>query len=102
MRGEILHQFDLSVRERQHFLAIYGNRTDQLALLQHRDNEQRAGSGEICKAYDCLVPFEVRSTRSNIVDVCDLFGSSDIRQTAFRMWANHLSFPRNELRRRIV
>ena len=39
LRGEIFDQLNLSVSERPHFLAVNGNRTDQLALLQHRDNE---------------------------------------------------------------
>ena len=39
LRGEILtSSICLSVNGR-HFPAVNGNRTDQLALLQHRDNE---------------------------------------------------------------
>ena len=40
--GEVLDQLDLLVGERPHLLAVDGDGADQLVLLEHRHDEQRA------------------------------------------------------------
>ena len=37
LRGEVLHQLDLLVGERTHFLAVDDDGADQFLLLEHRD-----------------------------------------------------------------
>src|SRR5262249_26022289 len=42
--GEVLHQFDLLVGERSDFLAVDGDRSDQLIFSQHRHDEKSASA----------------------------------------------------------
>ena len=45
--GEVLDQLDLLVGERPHLLAINGERTDELVVLEHRHNNQCTHPGDI-------------------------------------------------------
>jgi hypothetical protein len=44
--GEVRHQLDLLVGEGPHFLAVDGDRADNLALLEHRHRNMRSRAGE--------------------------------------------------------
>ena len=50
--GEVLHQLDLLVCERPDFLAEDGNRSDQLAFLEHRHHDKRPGAAEFAQLHD--------------------------------------------------
>src|SRR5262249_11022372 len=43
MGGEVPHQLDLLIGERQNLLAVYADCSDQLAFLEHR-NQQKSSS----------------------------------------------------------
>src|SRR5262249_2950021 len=46
LAGEVRHQIDLLIGEGPHFLAVDGNRADELVLLEHRDGEKSPATSE--------------------------------------------------------
>ena len=54
--GEVRDQLDVLVGEGAYFLAIDGDGADQLALLQHRYRQQRAGAAEVGQLDERLEP----------------------------------------------
>ncbi len=46
LRGKVLHQLDLPVGERTHFLAVDSEHSDQLVTLEHRHVKKGAGPRE--------------------------------------------------------
>ena len=47
LRSEVLHQFDLLVRERPDFLAVNGKCPDQLVIFEHRHINRRPRAAEL-------------------------------------------------------
>src|SRR6516164_546995 len=58
--GEVLHQFDLFVTERAHFLAKHRYDTDRLAFLEHWYGKDRSVVSELHRGYRQRVAFEIR------------------------------------------
>ena len=55
LRGEVLHQLDLLIGEWPHLLAIDANCANQLAVLEHRDDEQRPCAGKFWRCRSLIV-----------------------------------------------
>src|SRR5262249_9415703 len=80
--GEVLDQLDLLVRERADLLAIDADRADQLILLDHRGDKERAGTGEVDESNNQRIAFAVRRHRPKVVDVHDLPGPEHLSMAA--------------------
>ena len=97
MSGEILHQLDLLVGEWPHLLTENGDQPEQLIILEHWDSKHCASASEIYKFDVGFIALKVGLAGSNIVDVRNLFGSSDVTKAAFRVGTDHLAPPHREL-----
>ena len=64
--GEILDQLNLLLGERADLLAVDDDHADQLILLEHRDEQKRAGAGKFGDGF-------VWVFRSNVGNGDDLF-----------------------------
>src|SRR5262245_12663267 len=82
--GEVFDKLDLLVRERPDFLPIDGNCADQLILLDHRGDKERASTGEVDESDDEGIAFAVRRHRPKVVDVHDLLGPEHLSMAAPR------------------
>jgi hypothetical protein len=56
LRGKVLDQLDLLVREWAHFLTVNNNGADHLVVLQHGDADQGARTGEVDAGLAQLIP----------------------------------------------
>src|SRR5262249_5154248 len=74
LRGEVLHQLDLLVGERADLLAVDGDRTDQLILLEHRYDENSARAGPLGQGNRRWLAFDVGLLQSEVGDVLQLLG----------------------------
>ena len=72
LTGEARHQVDLPLGERPHLLPIDRDGTDQFALPQHRDDEQRAGVAAVDEVYERRLAFHIGLFLPGIGDVNDL------------------------------
>ena len=83
-------------------MAENGDEAEQFVFLEHRDSQHRASASKIYKFDVGFIAFEVGSAGPDIVDVRNLFGSSDVPKAAFRMGTDHLTQPHREFGWRIV
>src|SRR6516165_1353739 len=82
LRGKAFDQIDLLFGERADFLAIDGDRADQLILLDHRGDKECAGTGEVDESNNQRIAFAVRRHRPKVVDVHDLPGPENLSMAA--------------------
>ena len=85
-RGEVRDQLDLLVGEWPHLLAIDGDRADQLVLLEHRDDEDRAGAGEIDRATSRWIAFKIWRHGSDVSRCAPPASSCDYAPGALSGW----------------
>src|SRR5262249_56936077 len=60
LRGEVLDQLYLLVRERADLLAIDADRADQLILLDHRGDKERASAADIGEHNKPWITFKIQ------------------------------------------
>ena len=88
LRGEVRNQLNLLVGERPHFLAVDGDRSNQLALFEHRNAEKGAGAASVHKTNEGWRTFEVGLLRPEVGDVNDLPRASDTPKRELRARVN--------------
>src|SRR5262245_7262781 len=76
--------------ERQYFLAIGIDRSDQLIILEHWDENDCTSAAEIGDRNDSRITFEVRLPFANVFNMHDLLCPEHLSMTATRMGADQL------------
>ena len=84
LRGEVLQQFDLLVGERPHLLAVDAEHADKLAILEHRNVDQRAGAAALREDDRRLLAGEVAFVLPKIGNLQRRFTGRDARQRIAR------------------
>src|SRR5262249_31737265 len=100
--GEILHQVDLLIGERQYFLAIDIDRSDQFIFLEHWDENDRTSAAEIGDRNNSRIAFEVWLPFAKVFNMYDLPCPDGLSVTAMRMGADQLVQSSLGIRRRGV
>jgi len=88
--GEILEQRNLPVREGTDLLAKDRERADQFSFLQHRDNEDGAGTCHLDHFDRVRSAGKVAGSRLGIVDMDEPMGLQDFEKKTLRMRLNRL------------
>src|SRR5262249_25925783 len=86
--SEVRDQLDVLVGEGAYFLAIDGDGADQLALLQHRHQQQRPGAAEVGQLHERCKPFAVSRFRRDVGDLEHLSRSREAAKRDMRGGAN--------------
>src|SRR5262249_10952539 len=102
LRGEGLDPLDLLVRKRADLLAIDADRADQLILLDHRGDKERASAAEIGEHNEPWITFKIRRHRPSVLDVHDLLGPEHLSMGVPRMGTECLVPPRLGVCRRNI
>jgi hypothetical protein len=76
---KVLHQLDLFVRERAHFLAIQRNGANQFSFLEHRHHNKSAGPRDFDKGNNAIIFINVGLIRPKIGNVEDLLAVNSAR-----------------------
>ena len=82
--GEVLQQFDLLAGERPHLLPVDAEHADQLAILEHRNVDQRAGAAAFRDDDGRLLARKIGFVQPQIGNLQSLFGRRDARQRVVR------------------
>src|SRR5262249_11501485 len=93
LRGEVLDQLDLLIRERPDLLPKDNNCGDQLILLDHRGDKDCASTGEVDESNMRGIAFAVRRHRPNVVDGNDLLGPDHLSRPSSWRGAKWLDPP---------
>ncbi len=86
---EVLDQVDLPVGERPHFLAINGDRADELVLLEHRHVDHRSSAGQVGEAHQRRLTLEVSLLRPDIGHMYRLLRCKQAPKWTVRARADH-------------
>src|SRR5262249_22499759 len=87
LRGEVFDQLDVLVGETPHLLAVDDDGADQIILLEHRYDEQRASAAYVDDGNGHRGAFEVRRQGPSVADVDDLLRPDDLGMGSPRMGA---------------
>ena len=82
--GKILNQIDLLVREKTNDLAVNHKRTDEIAILQHRDNQSGSHPSEIDRSYPTRVSFRISAALDHIGNVDSFLGPHSLTKAVRR------------------
>src|SRR6516165_10823016 len=77
LRGEVLHEFDLLVREGTYFLPIDNNDADQRIVLKHRHGKLCAKATKFHGRYEHWIAIDVGLICSNVGKVNNFFRSDE-------------------------
>jgi len=77
LRGEVLDQLDMLVREWQHLLAKDGNCAKEVVFFQHWHDKKRSSAGEIPHRNTRRLSFEVERFRPHVGDLQHLLSGRD-------------------------
>ena len=86
LRGEVLYQLDLLVGERPDLLAIDRDRADQLLVLEHGNQQQRAGAADVGGGATLPISLNVGLLCPDIGNVDGLSGFSEPAQGGAGSW----------------
>src|SRR6516225_6361294 len=88
--GEVINQLDLLVSERPDLLTIERDRSDQFGVLEHRNEDYRAGAGDISERNCRRMAVEIGRAFPKVVDRYDLSRADQLAEKAAWMRAERL------------
>src|SRR6516164_3288410 len=87
LRGKVLHQLNLFIREGPNFLTKDGDGTDQFATFKHRHHNERSYAKQLDTHYPQRIAFSIKLSCRNVGNMRKLFCRCDATKGCSWSWS---------------